>query len=116
MLSYETFQNVLEEEFKQIQELFERKNRLYGCREKGDVLYNFRETAQRVFGEDSPEAMFKTLLVLADKHWVALTKNGLRDPEVVERLRDMIVYCLLAIGIIFDEDDRPTVACEESQQ
>lgn len=82
----------------------ERINSMFKTKQVGygkpyDALHNFRATALRVYGDDSPESMLAVLQVLQDKHLVALVNKGLRDPEFEERCIDVAVYSLIAIGI-----------------
>lgn len=80
-----------------IEDLFNIKNKSYGRGD--DIFHNFRETALRLTRCDSPEHMFQVLLVLQDKHRVALANRGLDDPEFEERVMDDIIYSLLAIAM-----------------
>ncbi|HPZ83310.1 MAG TPA: hypothetical protein PL064_07735 [Thermogutta sp.] len=98
--SNELFQLVAQREFSNIMELFSRKNKSYG--RNADLFHNFRETARRIEGNTDRGAMFKVLATYVDKHWVALCNRGLDDPECEERLRDIIVYCLLALCLMED--------------
>ena len=85
------------DEVKRIEEVFSHKNTGYGGDEDG--LYNFRESARRHLGDESPESMYKVLAILRDKHEATLAKNGLNDPDFVERMRDSVVYGLIALAI-----------------
>ncbi len=87
---------ILDREQEIIKALFTRKSGSYGAED--EVFYNFKETARRVFGSTKHEDMWKTIHVYMDKHMVALTK-GIGEPEFCERLRDIIVYSLLGIGL-----------------
>lgn len=98
----ELFQLVAEREFNNIMELFSRKNKCYG--RDADLFHNFRETARRIEGNTDRPAMFKVLATYVDKHWVALCNCGLDDPEYEERLRDIIVYCLLALCLMEESE------------
>lgn len=81
-----------------ISQTFALKNRSYGG--DSDAFHNFRETARRVFKSEDWHSMFRVLLTLVDKHYVALCNNGLYDPEAEERLRDIAVYCLIGLGML----------------
>ncbi len=100
----ELFQVVTEREFNNILGLFIRKNKSYG--RDADLFHNFRETARRIEGNTDRGAMFKVLATYVDKHWVALCNRGLDDPECEERLRDIIVYCLLALCLMEGEEGK----------
>ena len=74
-------------------EKFKSKNASYGAQEDG--FYNFRSSAERmphILGANVLEAQFNDALVLFDKHWGTLIKNGINDPECEDRLGDMIAY------------------------
>lgn len=86
------------EEMEQIKDLFQRKNGHYGL--ANDGLYSFRETAKLMFGVDDVDEQYFTLLTLASKHWVALCSNHRLDEDAEERLRDMVLYCLLGLAMI----------------
>lgn len=88
---------MIETELVSITELFDVKNESYGV--EVDAFHNFRQSAIRVYGEDSPGAMFTVLLTLMDKHLVALANKGIDDKDFRERLRDIIVYCLIGIAM-----------------
>ena len=106
-MNRETFvPNIVESEFKKILDLFQFKNVSYGS--ETDLFHNFRNTAKRVFKDDSYDGMYKSLLTYMDKHLVALANKGLQDKEFIERNRDIIVYCLLAMAMYQDrEDNKP---------
>lgn len=90
---------LIEDEFKAIRELYERKYASYSA--KGDVFYNFRQIASRLFTIYEPvHGMFSALLVLKDKHDMALANRGMDDPECESRLRDIIVYCLIGLAMV----------------
>ena len=94
------------DELSRIKSLFNRKNAGYGDSEDG--LYNFRETARRYLGEETPEAMYRVLAILRDKHDATISKNGLNDPDFVERMRDSVVYGLLALAIKSEQEEANT--------
>ena len=106
-MNRETFvPNIVEPEFKKILDLFQFKNVSYGS--GTDLFHNFRNTAKRVFKDDSYDGMYKSLLTYMDKHLVALANKGLQDKEFIERNRDIIVYCLLAMAMYQDrENNKP---------
>lgn len=95
-MKYDDFLKILDREQEEVKNLFSFKNKGYGAED--EVFYNFKETARRVFGSTSYEDMWKVILVYMDKHMIALTK-GLGEREFKERLRDIIVYSYLAIGV-----------------
>lgn len=90
------FIQILDRELERVKELFKTKNKSYGSND--EVFHNFKETARRVYGDMFHEAMWTVILTYMDKHMVALAK-GIQEEEFVERLRDIIVYSLLAIGL-----------------
>jgi hypothetical protein len=92
------------DELGRIKSLFNRKNAGYG--DDIDGLYNFRETARRHMNSESPEAMYRVLAILRDKHDATIAKNGLNDPDFVERMRDSVVYGLLALAIHAEKERR----------
>lgn len=92
------FASFMREEFERLVRLFESKNNSYGADE--DVFYNFRESARRIFNGTEKADLFQVLLVLADKHIIALERNNIYDPEAESRLRDIILYALLGLGIL----------------
>jgi hypothetical protein len=77
--------------------LFVAKNRAYGSDK--EALYNFKAVAERELGSGSFENMYKALRVAMAKHDCVLVKDGLADPDFVERTRDVIVYSLIALGM-----------------
>jgi hypothetical protein len=96
-MTRDELRTVIYEETKRLNDLFNWKNEAYGAND--DALYNFYETARRVFGISDLNEAFVVLRVLADKHWVALCNRGLYDPEAEERLRDIAVYALIGIAM-----------------
>lgn len=88
----------IEQQLNEILELFSLKNQSYGSEK--DAFFNFEETARRVFHDTSLYSLFRVLLTYVDKHHVALCNRGLDDPEVAERLRDIIVYCLIGLAMV----------------
>jgi hypothetical protein len=88
---------IINNELVSITELFDVKNESYGAED--DAFHNFRQSALRIYGIDSHDAMFTVLLTLMDKHLVALANKGIDDKDFRERLRDIIVYCLIGIAM-----------------
>lgn len=85
----------------EIKQLFSYKNQDYGAND--DAFSDFRKTAQRLLSDlPEHEAMFKVLMILQDKHLVALSQTGLSGNEVAERLRDIANYALIGAGILAD--------------
>jgi|LSQX01.2.fsa_nt_gb hypothetical protein len=75
------------------------KNKEYG--NPDDAYFNFRETARRMFGpEPSVEDMFHVLMILADKHWVALAQKLTQTPDCLDKLEDIEIYCKIARAMI----------------
>lgn len=101
MTRQEFVEQVLEPSLEEIKELFSLKNKSYGIED--DAFHNFRSTALRVHGTDDHETMFRVLYCYMDKHLVALANKGLSDDEYESRLKDIIVYCLLAIALQVDQ-------------
>lgn len=91
------FVKFLKDEMNRIIELFRRKNKAYG--EEGDVFHNFRQSARRIYNDESVNSMFMIAETLKDKHNVALAK-GADVPECAERLRDNIVYSLIQLAML----------------
>lgn len=79
-----------------IQQKFTYKNGNYASE---DGFHNFRQTAIRVYGNDSRDSMFKVLMTYMDKHLCTLAKNGFQDSEFVDRFEDVIVYSCLALAM-----------------
>lgn len=96
-MTREEFKQLLDTELQRVQDLFNLKNQSYGNQQ--DLFHNFRQSAMRIFNDEAPHAQFSVLMTLADKHWVALANKGLDDRECEDRLRDMIVYCLIGLAM-----------------
>lgn len=96
-MTREELSAIVMDELAKIEKLFAFKSEGYGGNQDG--LYNFRSTAKRFFGEDTPDAMYNVLAILRDKHDCTLAKNGLSDPMFEERMRDSVVYGLIALAI-----------------
>lgn len=101
----------IKDEYASIISLYELKNFAYG--NDDNAFHNFTETARRVFNNPDLRLAFRVLLILMDKHLVALANRGLDDPEVVERLRDVAVYSL--IGLAMAQEHARTPRLEELQ-
>jgi len=84
-----------------IKKLLSTKNISYGNPDDG--FYNFREASRRIENRTDVEGMMKMLMVYVDKHWVALTQNNIRTPELKERFMDIVLYSLIAITMIDKE-------------
>lgn len=97
----------IQDKFEEIEMLFTRKNEGYGA--SGDVFWNFRQTAARLYpamyAQDPYGAMFLVAETLVDKHNVALAK-GIAVSECEERLMDRIVYSLLQLKMVYDRSER----------
>jgi hypothetical protein len=104
------FSEMLEPELQSIKDLFAFKNISYGMDD--DVFHNFRNTALRVFGTDDHQMMLKVLMTYMDKHLVAIVNKGLYDKEYESRLKDIIVYSLLAIAMGKDFERAKFERCE----
>jgi len=105
-MTREQLRKVITEELEEVKRLFEEKNESYGQEE--DAFYNFRSTAQRLFDMEGHGAMFDVLLVYMDKHLVALANQGITEKEFELRMRDIIVYSLIAIAMQRDMDGQKT--------
>ncbi len=96
-----------QEDLKELIGLMRVKNQGYGLAEDG--FYNFRETARRVLcRQPGYDNMLDVLIVLMDKHWVALCQNKLADPNAEERFGDLIVYSLIARQMIREAKKQET--------
>lgn len=97
----------IQDKSEEIQKLFAKKNEGYGANE--DILWNFRQTAQRLYpvmyAQDQYAAMFLVAETLVDKHNVALAK-GITVSECDERLMDRIVYSLLQLKMVYDRSEQ----------
>jgi len=91
------FLKILDRELENVRKVFAYKNVAYG--REDEAFYNFKESARRQLKSGDPKAAFKVLQILADKHEVALANVGFEDPECPERLRDIIVYSLIGLGL-----------------
>lgn len=85
------------DELNKVMKTFDVKGPAYATSDDG--MANFRETAKRMlpemYKEDEWSAMYRVLLVLIDKHYLALSK-GMDVFEFAERLDDIIIYSLIA--------------------
>ena len=95
-MSRELLHKNIQEILTEIEVLFKDKNDQYAS---NDPFHNFRQTAIRHFGRASNENMFKSLQILADKHLVTLSKEGVGDDAFEERCKDVVVYYLIAIAM-----------------
>jgi hypothetical protein len=100
----------IQDQFEEIQKLFNRKNEGYGA--SGDLFWNFRQTAERlypsIYEQDPYAAMFLVAETLVDKHNVALAK-GIAVSECEERLLDRIVYSLLQLKMVYERSERSEI-------
>ena len=96
----------IRDKFEEIEKLFARKNEGYGA--SGDLFWNFRQTAERLYPamaqQDPFAAMFLVAETLVDKHNVALAK-GIDVSECDERLMDRIVYSLLQLKMVYERSE-----------
>ena len=96
----------IRDKFEEIERLFDRKNKGYGATE--DLLWNFRQTAARLYpdryAKEPFAAMFLVAETLVDKHNVALAK-GIEVSECEERLLDRIVYSLLQLKMVYEHSE-----------
>lgn len=101
------FRVLVDNQFKEVVDKFKKKNQAYGDNHQSDVFNNFRSTASRIMPdryEAQPEAaMFQVAETLVDKHNVALAK-GIGVPDAKERLLDRIVYSLMEIALIEEQE------------
>lgn len=107
MNKVEFLEKILKPKTEEMIDTFKRKNQSYGggVGEGKDTFHNFAESARRCFGRDTAENRIKVLMVLVDKHLVALNNTGVYDPEFEERCMDIAVYMMLAIGIGMEKMD-----------
>ena len=99
----------IRDKFEEIEKLFDRKNKGYGATD--DLLWNFRQTAERLYPEmyakEPFQAMFLVAETLVEKHNVELAK-GLAVSECDERLMDRIVYSLLQLKMVYENSEGAT--------
>jgi len=88
---------IMGEEMTRVKNLFAEKNYQYGS--EVDVFLSFKETSRRMYQSDDKEDMYTVLYTLADKHWIPLANLGMNDKDYTSRLRDIILYCILAIAM-----------------
>lgn len=98
----EQFESMACRELEKVLDLFIVKNEQYGSSE--DVLSAFKESAYRQYGEITKKGTFKSCMQLKDKHDLALLRYGTLLPDAKERLKDIIVYSLLGLAILSNED------------
>lgn len=85
-----------------IKHFFLHKNAQYAQEE--DILKAFRDGALRKYGVATPSTMLDVLISYTDKHILALLEHGADLPDVRDRLKDIIVYALLAMLIVTDDE------------
>ena len=102
MINSKTFSGIMVNELIKVDQLFIMKNKQYAS--KDDVLKAFKESAKRQHGELTKAGAFKACMQFKDKHDLALLQHGTLLPDAKERLRDVIVYCLLGLAILSNED------------
>lgn len=97
---------IIADAIKRAEKLFATKNAEYG--DKGDILANFRRLAEQ---QNVP--MSTAWFFLAGKHIDTITqyvkdvrenKNRARSQPVRERIDDMVVYSLLLLAIVAEEN------------
>jgi hypothetical protein len=97
---------IIADAMKRAEKLFATKNAEYG--DKGDILANFRRLAEQ---QNVP--MSTAWFFLAGKHIDTITqyvkdvrenKNRARSQPVRERIDDMVVYSLLLLAIVAEEN------------
>lgn len=102
MIDSKKFSGIMVNELIKVDQLFLMKNKQYASNK--DVLKAFKESAKRQNGELTKAGAFKTCMQFKDKHDLALLQHGTLLPDAKERLRDVIVYCLLGLAILSNED------------
>ena len=102
MLNRKNFSHIMVDELVKVDQLFLMKNEQYASKE--DVLKAFKESAKRQNGELTKAGAFKACMQFKDKHELALLQHGTLLPDAKDRLRDVIVYCLLGLAILSNED------------
>jgi hypothetical protein len=106
------FQALMEGEFEEIIKLNVQKGHDYAGDE--DALANFKKAADRL--GVTPELVWA---VYGDKHWSAIMtycKEGQVESEPIEgRIRDVILYGLLLLGLIAEKKENPYMPEAETQ-
>ena len=87
----------VERVFTEVTDLFKRKNGSYG--RDNDAFGNFRQATTRIRNSQEANEVFDTLMIYVEKHLYALYQNKLDDNEFEERVKDIIVYMLLSLGM-----------------
>ena len=93
----EQMAETVERVFTEVTNLFKRKNGSYG--RDNDAFGNFRQATTRIRNSQEANEVFDTLMIYVEKHLYALHQNKLDDSEFEERVKDIIVYMLLALGM-----------------
>lgn len=97
----EDFISLVDEVSGDIKHFFLHKNAQYA--QEKDILKAFRRGAKRKYGVATSSTMLDVLMSYMDKHVLALLEHGSELPDVRDRLKDIIVYALLAMLIITDD-------------
>jgi len=102
-MTHDEFLNLLNEEFERIKELFENKNKDYA--RKDEVFNNFN-TLAKLIGQKRETVWLIYFMkhVLSIANWVREGAMYTERPE--DRLRDIIVYALLLIGMIKEKEKK----------
>ena len=93
----EQMAETVERVFTEVTDLFKRKNGSYG--RDNDAFGNFRQATTRIRNSQEANEVFDTLMIYVEKHLYALYQNKLDDNEFEERVKDIIVYMLLSLGM-----------------
>ena len=93
----EQMAETVERVFAEVTNLFKRKNGSYG--RDNDAFGNFRQATARIRNSQEANEVFDTLMIYVEKHLYALYQNKLDDNEFEERVKDIIVYMLLSLGM-----------------
>ena len=93
----EQMAGTVERVFTEVTNLFKRKNGSYG--RDNDAFGNFRQATTRIRNSQEANEVFDTLMIYVEKHLYALYQNKLDDSEFEERVKDIIVYMLLSLGM-----------------
>ena len=93
----EQMAETVERVFTEVTDLFKLKNGSYG--RDIDAFGNFRQATTRIRNSQEANEVFDTLMIYVEKHLYALYQNKLDDSEFEERVKDIIVYMLLSLGM-----------------
>ena len=93
----EQMAETVERVFTEVTDLFKSKNGSYG--RDNDAFGNFRQATTRIRNSQEANEVFDTLMIYVEKHLYALYQNKLDDSEFEERVKDIIVYMLLSLGM-----------------